>query len=277
MAARSRVQALPLSGRRVLITRAAAQASSFARLLREAGAEVIEAPTIAIEPPESWDRLDDAVARLSDFGWVVFTSVNGVMMFGTRLLAHGLGWETLAQARVAAIGPATSAALRSHAIRVEVVPGEYTAEGLVERLRPLIEPGDKVLLPRAAETRDVLVRELRALGAAVVEVPAYRIRAALDGARRARAALERNEIDVVTFTSSSTVRNFAALFTDEERRRLLPRVAVAAIGPITAAAAAALGLRTSIVPGEYTIPALARAIVEYFSSARAGSGAGERS
>lgn len=267
VATRSFLEARPLAGRHVLITRAADQASTFARLLREAGAEVIEAPTIAIEPPPSWQPLDEALGRLTTFRWVIFTSVNGVATVGARLAHLGMSWSALAQARVAAIGPATAAALAAHGLRAEVVPEEYRAEGLVECLRPLIGPGDGVLLPRAAETREVLVTELARLGARVVEVPVYRTRAVADAAGPVRAALERGEIDVITFTSSSTARNFAALFTEEERRRLSSKVAIASIGPITAATAAEFGLPTRIMPEEYTIPALTRAIAAYFSHA----------
>jgi len=267
MAERSVLPARPLAGRRVLVTRAAAQASAFARLLREAGATVIEAPTIAIEPPVTWQPLDDAIARIVTFRWVIFTSVNGVGMFAARLSHHGLAWTALGHARVAAIGPATAAALEVHGVRAEVVPDEYRAEGLVARLRALVGPGDAVLLARAAEARDVLVTELARLGATVVEVAAYRTRPVVDGAARVRAALERGEVDVVTFTSSSTVRNFAALFTGEEARRLLARVAIASIGPITAETAASLGFATRIMPAEYTVPALTSAIAAYFSNA----------
>lgn len=256
----------PLSGRRIVITRAASQAPALVRLLSAAGAEVIEAPTIAIEPPERWEPLDRAIAELDAATWVVFTSVNGVAMFDARLRHGGRAWTALARHRVAAIGPATAAALAAHGIRTEVVPREYRAEGLIEALRPLLRRGDRVLLPRAAETRDVLVRALAELGAEVDEVPAYRTRRVTESADRIRDALARERVDVVAFTSSSTARNFAALFTDEERRRLLRDVAVASIGPITAETAAAFGLETRIMPHEYTIPALARAIADHFAA-----------
>src|SRR5207247_825380 len=150
MAERSVLPARPLAGRRVLVTRAAAQASAFARLLREAGATVIEAPTIAIEPPVTWQPLDEAIARIVTFRWVIFTSVNGVGMFAARLSHHGLAWTALGHARVAAIGPATAAALEVHGVRAEVVPDEYRAEGLVARLRALVGPGAAVRLARVA-------------------------------------------------------------------------------------------------------------------------------
>src|SRR5205807_2455339 len=272
VAARASIDTRPLAGRRVVITRAAAQASAFARLLSAAGADVLEAPTIAIGPPDSWGPLDAALERLRTYQWVVFTSVNGVAMVGARLADRGLGWTALAGARAAAIGPATAAALEACGVRADVVPEEYRAEGLVEHLRELVRPGDAVLLPRAAQARDVLVTELARLGARVSEVPVYRTRPVAEAAARLRAALERGEVDVVTFTSSSTAQSFAALFTDEERARLLAGVTIASIGPITAATAASFGLATRVMPDEYTIPALARAIVAHFSSRAERSG-----
>lgn len=255
----------PLAGRTILVTRAAAQAQRFVQLLEEAGARVVQAPTIAIEPPASWEPLDAALASLDTFAWVIFTSVNGVLMVDRRLGVRGIPWSVVAKKRVAAIGPATAEALAEHGVRVEVVPGEYRAEGLVERLKPLLGAGARVLLPRAKETRDVLVVELRRLGAVVTEVPAYQTRRVENGVERLRDALAEGTIDAVTFTSSSTARNFAELFSDEERRAWGARVAVASIGPITAATAAEYGLTTVVMPSEYTIPALARAVADYFS------------
>jgi uroporphyrinogen-III synthase len=144
---------------------------------------------------------------------------------------------------------------------------------LVARLRPHLRPGDAVLLPRAAQTRDVLVTELRRLSATVTEVPAYRTRSLEGGGTALREALAALDVNAVTFTSSSTVRNFAELFSPVEQRAWLDAVVVAAIGPITAATAAEYGLRTDIMPSEYTIPALARAITDYFSRVASRRGA----
>jgi len=257
----------PLEGRTIVVTRAAAQAQRFRELLQEAGARVIEAPTIVIVPPASWEALDAALAALASFTWVIFTSVNGVAMVDRRLVARGLAWSALAGRRVAAIGPATADALGEHGIRADVVPGEYRAEGLVARLRKRVGVGDRVLLPRAAQARDVLGTALRALGADVVEVPAYATRRVEGAAGRLREALAEDAIDAVTFTSSSTARNFAELFTEEERRAWRGRFVVASIGPITAATAAEYGLTTDVMPREYTIAALARALVAYFARA----------
>jgi uroporphyrinogen III methyltransferase/synthase len=256
-----------LEGRTVVVTRAAAQAQRFTQLLEAAGARVIEAPAIVIVPPASWEPLDAALGALETFSWVIFTSVNGVAMVDRRLAALGLAWSALAGRRVAAIGPATADALRDHGVRVDVVPAEYRAEGLVERLRGVLERGERVLLPRAAQTRDVLVTALRALGVDVVEVAAYATRRAEGNTGRLGEALAGGTVDAVTFTSSSTARNFAEMFSEAERRAWRDRIAVASIGPITAATAAEYGLATDIMPAEYTIPALARAIVEWFARA----------
>jgi len=262
----------PLDGRTIVVTRAAAQAQRFTQLLEEAGARVLEAPAIVIAPPPSWEPLDAALDALGTFTWVIFTSVNGVAMVDRRLPARGLAWAALADRRVAAIGPATADSLAEHGVRPDLVPGEYRAEGLLERLRGVITPADRVLLPRAAQTRDVLVTGLRRLGAQVTEVPAYATRRADAGAARLREALAAGAIDAVTFTSSSTARNFAEMFTEEERRSWLGRVTVASIGPITAATATEYGLTTAVMPDEYTIPALARALAEHFARIPRGGG-----
>jgi uroporphyrinogen III methyltransferase/synthase len=272
---RALVEQRPLEGRTIVVTRARAQAQRFVQLLEAAGARVLQAPTIVIEPPASWEQLDSALAALESFTWVVFTSVNGVAMVDRRLSARGLSWAAIARKRVAAIGPATAEALAEHGVRVELVPAEYRAEALVERLRRVVGPADRVLLPRAKETRDLLVVELRRLGVAVTEVPAYQTRRIDDGVVRLREALAAGSVDAVTFTSSSTARNFAEQFSDEERSAWRGRMAVASIGPITAATAAEYGLSTDVMPSEYTIPALARALAEYFS--RTPKNAGRRS
>jgi uroporphyrinogen III methyltransferase/synthase len=262
----------PLDRRTIVVTRAAAQAQRFTQLLEAAGARVLEAPAIVIAPPPSWEPLDAALDALETFTWVIFTSVNGVAMVDRRLPARGRAWSALSGRRVAAIGPATADALAEHGVRPDLVPREYRAEGLVERLRGVISPADRVLLPRAAQTRDVLVTELRRLGAHVTEVPAYATRRADAGAARLREALAAGAIDAVTFTSSSTARNFAELFTEDERRAWLSRVTVASIGPITAATAAEYGMTTEVMPHEYTIPALARALADHFARVPRGSG-----
>jgi uroporphyrinogen III methyltransferase/synthase len=260
----------PLEGRTVVVTRAAAQASAFVELLEAAGAHVLAAPTIAIEPPPSWALLDAALSHLDRYAWVVFTSVNGVAMVDRRLRERGQAWSALAGHRLAAIGPATARALAAHGLRAEAVPAEFRAEALVGCLRGLVGADDRVLLPRADRTRDVLVTELSRLVREVDDVPAYSTRPVQADADRLRAALAGGGVDVVTFTSSSTARNFAELFSAEERRAWLAAVVVASIGPITAGTAAEYGLTTLVMPHEYTIPALARAIVDHFRPRASG-------
>jgi uroporphyrinogen III methyltransferase/synthase len=255
----------PLQGRTVLITRASDQAQRFVDLLEAAGARVLQAPTIAIEPPSSWAPLDRALDALGTFTWAIFTSVNGVAMVDRRLRQRGLGWGGFSRLRLAAIGPATAEALSEHGLRASVVPNDFRAEGLVARLRGEVTPADRILMARASQARDLLTRELRGLGATVTEVPAYTTRRVEASAARLRDALANRAVDAVTFTSSSTARNFAELLTAEQRRTWLDGVTVASIGPVTAATAAEYGLTTHVMPREYTIPALARAIAEHFA------------
>ncbi|OLE39107.1 MAG: hypothetical protein AUG00_03470 [Candidatus Rokubacteria bacterium 13_1_20CM_2_70_7] len=265
----------PLEGRTIVVTRAAEQAPRFVEQLEAAGARVLQVPMIAIEPPPSWTPVDEALDSLETFTWVIFTSVNGVTMVDRRLRQRGLDWGAFRHLRVAAIGPATAEALVEHGLRTDAVPADYRAEGLVERLRGEIGPRDRVLLPRAAQTRDVLPKELERLGATVREVPAYTTRRVDASAARLREALAGGTVDAVTFTSSSTARNFAELFSDEERRAWMEGVTVASIGPVTAATAAEHGITTHVMPREYTIPALARAIVEHFLRRAPGPGRSE--
>jgi uroporphyrinogen III methyltransferase/synthase len=268
MKAPGRVEIRPLTGKRIVVTRARQQAAGLVRLLEEAGAQVLEVPTIRIEPPESWAPLDRAIGELGDFRWAIFTSVNGVDMFKGRLQASGKAVGALSRLRIAAIGPATAQALRRWGCKPEVVPAEYRAEALLERLRGEIRSGDRVLIPRAAKARDLLVAGLAALGAQVTEVPAYRTRPVRDGADRLKQELSSGSIHAITFTSSSTTRNFASFFSAAEREQLLRNVVIAAIGPVTAETAAEYGLATRVMPREYTIPALARALIDYFREER---------
>jgi len=162
----------------------------------------------------------------------------------------------------------------AHGLRAEVVPTEFRAEALLECLRGVVGADEVVLLPRAARTRDVLVTELSRMVREVHEVPAYSTRRVETDAGPLREALARGGVDVVTFTSSSTARNFAELFSAEERRAWLSGVVVAAIGPITAGTAAEHGLTTHVMPGEYTIPALAQAIIDHFRHGASVRGTG---
>jgi uroporphyrinogen III methyltransferase/synthase len=259
--------AKPLLGKKILITRPRQQASRFAALLREHGAEPVEVPTIQIAPPGSWEALDRAIADIRSYGWLIFTSVNGVQTFFERFERQGRPLADLRAHKICAIGPATATALQARGLLVDVMPGEYRAEAVVESLSAFPITGSRMLIPRAAVARDVLPRALAARGARVDVVEAYRTIPPANGLDPdAWRLLERRAVDVVTFTSSSTVTNFALLVGEVDLPRLLRDTVVACIGPVTADTARAFGLTPTIVAREYTIPALARAIVEYFDA-----------
>jgi len=262
----------PLFGKRILITRAREQASAFGQRLEAAGAEVIEFPTIQIEPPESWEPLDAAVARIREYQWVIFTSANGVRFFWDRLRNAGRDVRDLFGIMVCAIGPATAAALLDRGIRADIVPAEFKAEALVDAVGSERMRGARVLLARAAEAREVLPEELTRRGAVVDVVPAYRTVKNTANADELRTLLRDGKVDAVTFTSSSTVRYFLELVGDEATE-LLRGVVVASIGPITAETAARHGITSGIVPDTYTIPALADALVRHFQEVGKPSGA----
>jgi|SRR5262245_16814209 len=253
----------PLAGRTIVVTRARAQAGGFSTLLRAAGAQVLEAPAIAIAPPRSWAAADRAIARLGTYRILILTSVNGVERFLDRLRARRVGLRALAGIDIVAIGPSTAAALEKRGLRVAAVPGDFRAEGLVDLLGGRDLRGTGVLLPRAAEARDLLVRALRRRGARVDVVTVYRAVASREGLGAVRAALRSGRVDLVTFASSSTAVHFVSRFDGMLRRGLL-RVPAAVIGPVTAATARRLGFRIAVQPRASTIPALAAAIVRRF-------------
>ena len=261
----------PLFGRRVLVTRAREQAAELSRLLVEQGAEPVECPTIRIVPPDSWAELDGAIAGLSRYQWLVFTSVNGVKPFMDRLQRKGLDGRAVAGIRLCCIGPRTAEALGAYGLRADLVPAEYQAEGLIEAMKAAGVKGQRVLIPRAAVAREVLPEQLRELGADVQVVTAYRTVLPEVETDRVKDLLQKQALHVLTFASSSTVRNFCGLFSGrEEMRRLTTGVVVACIGPITAKTAAEEGLPVTVTAAENTIPALVEAIVHHVSTSREG-------
>jgi uroporphyrinogen III methyltransferase/synthase len=260
----------PLHGRRIVVTRPRAQAAELSHRLAGAGAEVIEFPTIEIGPPASWRRADASIRRLGEYDWILFTSANGVEAFLGRLWSRGKDLRALGRARLGAIGPATARALEVRGLRVEVQPDVYRAERVAAALRGRVR-GSRVLIPRARVARDVLPRQLRDReGARVDVVEVYRTRTVRSGARRVREALKAGDIDAVTFTSSSTAHGFVRALGVEGLRRLMAGVAIACIGPVTAATLRSYGLKARVQPAEYTVPALAEALCRHFRSSRAG-------
>ncbi|HEX7175274.1 MAG TPA: uroporphyrinogen-III synthase [Pyrinomonadaceae bacterium] len=272
--ARTTEAGVPLSGRTVMITRARRQAAEFASELERLGARVVECPTIEIVEPESYAPLDQAVEDLFGYDWIVFTSANGIEHFLRRLELKGMDASALDELRVCAIGGATADRLRDAQIHVDVVPEKFQAEGVYAALESYVGGRAQLdrlnfLIPRAAVARDHLPRALEAAGARVDVVPAYRtVRAETHDRARVEALLLGGAVDCVTFTSASTVINFAQLFETGDLRNLLDGIAVACIGEITAHTASGYGLHTHVRPGESTVSALALAIAEFFRQAR---------
>lgn len=252
----------PLFGKKVLVTRSRSQASKLTAALEELGAECIEAPAIKIVPPvDNYEALDKAIVQLDKYNWLIFTSTNGVEHFWHRLVAGGKDARVLYKARICAIGAATAQALASHGITADVVPERYQAEGIIEALDNELIAGTKILIPRAAEARALLPEALTKAGAQVDVVVAYETVMGDAEAVEIRNSLAKGEIDVVTFTSSSTVKNLLKLIKDPE---LLKEVQLAAIGPITAETMQKNGLTADIVAAEYTIEGLVQSIKEAF-------------
>ncbi len=246
-----------LRGKRVLVTRARSQASTLVARLRELGAIPVEFPAIHIVPPaDNYAALDAALQRLATFDWAVFTSVNGVVHVWQRLAVLALNPQALQALRVAAIGPATAEALTTRGITPEVVPARYVAEALLEAIPQ--PTGQRFLLARADLARDTLRVGLQAAGAEVVEVPAYST-VLVELAPETLAALEAG-IDIITFTSSSTVRNFVEQIGLPRAQELAAQARVVTIGPITAATVQEVGLRVDVVATEYTIAGLVQAL-----------------
>ncbi len=261
----ARVSNGPLSGKTVVVTRSRAQAGELADRLEALGAKVLEFPTIQVIEPEDWGPVDAALRSAGSYDWIVFTSANAVEAVVSRLASIGLGTGALAGTRVAAVGPATAARCAGHGIAADFIPDEHRAEGLLEGLTQRgVGPGARVLIPRALEAREVLPETLRERGATVDVVPVYRtVRGAGDPVVLER--LREGSTDVVTFTSSSTVRHFVALTSALDLGVALAGVLVASIGPVTSRTARDLGLEVGAEAEDSTIDGLVRAVRKHFT------------
>ncbi|HUK56693.1 MAG TPA: uroporphyrinogen-III C-methyltransferase [Nitrospiria bacterium] len=255
----------PLFGKRILVTRARDQATEFTDLLKLYGADPVEFPTIEIVPPESWEALDGAIRDIEGYHWVIFTSVNGVLYFLERLRNGGKDVRALKGIKLCAIGPRTAQEIERMGIRVDLMPDDYVAEALIEQMGRKDLRDQRILIPRAEVARDVLPDALTRMGARVDVVTAYRTVRPTRDLAWVKNLLQGRQISVITFTSSSTVRNFVEMFEPGEARRLLNSAVVACIGPITAKTAEEHGLSVHILPKDSTIPSLAQAIVEHFT------------
>ena len=258
----------PLFGKRIVVTRSRDQAGELIELLEERGAEAIAAPTIQIAPPEDLTALDRACEEADTFDWIVFTSANGVDHFMSRLIAVG-DVRNLKGVRICAVGPSTASRVSRYGIRVDLTPDEYRAEAVAAAIGDGGRlAGRRFLLPHADIARELLADELRNGGAEVVEVAAYRTllgTAETEGDNDVYRMLLDRQIAAVTFTSASTVRNFATIFGPEQAADLLRTTVVACIGPVTAEAAQQLDIDTTVMPDRYTVPDLVNALVEHFS------------
>ena len=252
----------PLHGRRVLITRAAHQVNTFRRELVELGASVVEIPTIEIQPMPIDDRVNKAIAQLDVTTLVIFASANAVDIFFQMLLSSGADARAFHRSKLCAIGQETAESLQDHGLRPELITSEYTAEGLAKALEGWEMDGMRVLVPRAEVARDALPSLLANRGAQVEILPVYRA-ICPDGAGDALLRLFNNEgVDVITFTSSSTVYNFVRAFPEDRLPAVLGDAEIACMGPVTADVARKLGLTVSIIAREYTTHGLVQAIGE---------------
>ncbi len=259
----------PLFGRKIVVTRTREQASSLVAGLEENGADCYECATINIEPVDSYDILDSEFERLKEYHWIIFSSLNGVKYFFERLHSKGLDARDLQGPDIAAVGKSTAELLRTYGVNADLIPREYTSEGLAESLLDQGVEGRNILIPRAEKGREILPETLRGAGAQVTIAPVYRNTPPAGPKEELRQVLGEGNVDMVTFTSSSTVRNFLTMVgasSSAELKELLRGVKIAAIGPITAKTATDNDLTVDVQPEENTIPAMVHAIVDYYKA-----------
>ena len=254
----------PLFGKRIVITRARAQASGLVSKLTQLGAHCLEIPTIKIQPPKETAPLRQSIENIKAYDWLVFTSVNGVKYFFDTLFDMGLDVRALGHLKFACIGPVTKERLADYGIISDILPETYRAESVVDAFAPVDIKDKKILLPRAMKARTILPDSLRDMGATVDEVTAYETVLADEDKETLVQLLEDKAIDSVTFTSSSTVSNFVSLLDEDQKNQLLKDVTLASIGPITSDTARELGLNVDIEAQDYTIPGLIDALLNHY-------------
>jgi len=251
----------PMFGKRVLVTRARNQASELSSMIEDLGGEAVEFPVIKIVPPSDTIVYNNAIKQLDTYDWAIFTSVNGVKSFYDKLKEKNIDIRTMSKARIAAIGPKTAELLEEKGLIVDILPSEFRAEGLLESLKGQLKAGQKVLLPRADIAREILPKTLRELGLEVVEIDAYETKIDAENKDEIIEMLKEKSIHIITFTSSSTVKNFVESIKGESLEKLLEGVTLASIGPVTTKTAEDLGLKVAITASEYTIHGLVDAIL----------------
>ncbi len=258
----------PLFGKRILVTRTRSQASDLVMLLEDNGADCMEGSTIALVDPDSWTETDKALADIGSYDWLLFTSINAISFFFKRLREKGMDARDLKGPQIGVVGTATAEILHDYGIRADLLPKEFTGEGLAEVLLEQGVKGKKILIPRALKASEILPEKLHEGGAEVTVAPVYQ-NVRPDDYAMVRKALEEKKIDMVTFTSSSTVRNFLEMLeieNDDEFERLLGGVKIAVIGPVTAKTALQRNLKIDVQPETYTIAAMVDAIVDFYEN-----------
>jgi len=257
----------PLFGKQIVVTRTREQASELVAGLEEYGANCLECSTINIKPVDSYAILDSEMERLQEYHWILFTSLNGVKYFFERLFAKGMDSRDMKGPDIAAVGKSTADLLLHYGINADLIPNTFTGEGLAQSLLDQGVEGRNILIPRALQAREILPETLRGAGAQVTVAPVYQNCPGEGDQEGLRRELQSGGVEMVTFTSSSTVRNFIEMLginDQEELRRLLAGVKIAAIGPITAKTVTDRGLKVDIQPEKHTIPGLIDAIVAYY-------------
>jgi len=262
------VENRPLWGKKVVVTRASAQASTLLGRIIDYGGEAIEFPSIRIEKEIDLSPLYDAFKAINKYHWLIFTSVNAVDIFFEELMKAEMDIRDLKGINICAIGPATKDRLECSGLKVDVVPDEYRAEGILEELSHIINPGEWVLLPRAKGAREILPQTIRNWGAYVNEVYLYEAKTATSVSEDTLEEIKKGNFDYITFTSSSTVSNFVKIIGKGNVKNLDKKVKVACIGPITADKAREYGFKVDIMAKKYTIDGLLEVIVEEAKSAR---------
>ncbi|MEW9670823.1 uroporphyrinogen-III synthase [Ammoniphilus sp. 3BR4] len=257
-------QPKPLQGKTVLVTRSRAQASDLSAKIEQYGGKVIELPVIKFIQPKDPQPLEQAISNIRQFDWILLTSTNGVQFFGEKLKQFDLTYSQL-PSKIGVVGPRTAEVLKEWGREADLVALDFKAEGLLAALEGILKPGESFLLPRANIARALLAEELAARGMRVTDVTAYETVISTEGAEAVINGFKAKQIDIVTFTSSSTVRNFCQVLQQEAKDKLLANVKIACIGPITAKTAVDLGLEVDIVAKEYTIEGLVQALTQLVS------------
>ena len=258
---------MQLTGKKIVITRPSDQQEEFAALLSSFGAETVRFPVIAIAPPDSWEAADRAIENIKKYDWIIFTSVNGVLSFAQRLIKLQKDVvETLNDVKICAIGIKTAEVVELYGLEVDFIPDKFRAEAVADGFMEMGSPGRNVLLPRAQVGREILPGELARMGMKVEVIPVYKAVRPDADALSLRSMLRNREIDVVTFTSSSCVKNFLEIIGLDQYMMLLTGVKIACISPVTSDTVRKYGLSVDIIPDRYTVADLARAIAKFYAT-----------